>query len=187
MKLILSPEEIKIIVERAEPNDAEEIQNVFYKTWLATYPNNVPGVSAADVHEFYKDKLSTKGIEKYQKRIKEELELENQRFFVARVDKKIVGVCLALRHREKNQLKAIYVLPEFQGMGIGYKLWNEVLKFIDEAVDTTVEVVVHNKNAIEFYKRLGFEDTGRRWTDEKFKGALFPEMELKIKGVDSLK
>ena len=43
---------------------------------------------------------------------------------------------------------------------------------------------------IEFYEKLGFEDTGKRWTDEKFtmaSGATFPEMELRIKGTDSLK
>ncbi len=185
-----SPEEIKITIGSAEPGDAEEIQNVFYKTWLVTYPDNVPGVSADDVHVFYKDKLSVEGIEKYQKRIEEELKLQDQRFFVAKFDKKVIGICLAFRHEERNQLKAIYVLPEFQRMGIGYKLWNETLKFIDGAKDTTVEVVTYNTNAIEFYKRLGFEDTGRRWTDEKFtmkSGATFPEMELVIKGTDYLK
>ena len=188
MESIPSHEEVPIAIERARPDDAEEIQNVFYKTWLATYPNTVPGVSIDDVHEYYEDKLSTEGIEKYQKRIEEELRLENQRFFVARVDKKIIGVCLAFRNEEKNQLKAIYVLPEFQGMGIGYKLWNEVLNFIDHTKDTTVEVVIYNDNAIKFYKRLGFEDTGRRWTNEKFtmkSGATFPEMELVIKGTSS--
>lgn len=190
MESIPSPEEIKITVERAEPDDAEEIQNVFYKTWLATYPNSETGVTVDDVHERYKERLSPEGIEKYRKRIEEGLEIESQRFFVARVERKIVGVCLANTHKDKNQLNAIYVLPEFQGRGIGYKLWDEVLKFIDHTKDTLVEVVVNNNNAIEFYKRLGFEDTGRRWTDEKFKmksGAMFPEMELKIKGTDSLK
>ncbi|MEN9881116.1 MAG: hypothetical protein RLZZ308_299 [Candidatus Parcubacteria bacterium] len=91
MESIPSPEELKITVERAEPHEAEEIQNVFYKTWLATYPNSVPGVSADDVNEYYKDKLNPDGIEQYKKRIEGELKLENQRFFVAKVDKKIAG------------------------------------------------------------------------------------------------
>ncbi len=190
MESIPSQEEIKVTIERAQPNDAEEIQNVFYKTWLATYPNSETGVTVDDVHEHYKERLTPEGIEKSRKRIEEGLELVNQRFFVARVDKKIVGVCLANTHDDKNQLTAIYVLPEFQGKGIGYKLWDEVLKFIDHTKDTTVEVVVHNNNAIEFYKRLGFEDTGRRWADEKFKmrsGAIFHEMEMKIKSINSSK
>jgi hypothetical protein len=50
MESIHSPEELKVTIERAQPEDAEEIQHVFYKTWLATYPDNVPGVSTDDVH-----------------------------------------------------------------------------------------------------------------------------------------
>lgn len=190
MGSIPNQEKIKVEIGIARPNDAEEIQNVFYQTWLATYPNTVPGVTVDDVHEHYKDKLSAEGIEKSRNRIETELKLESQRFFVAWVDKKIIGVCIAFRNEDKNQLKAIYVLPEFQGRGIGYRLWSEALKFIDQTKDTYVDVVSYNINAIEFYKRLGFEDTGRRWTDEKFRmknGATFPEMEMKIKGTDSSK
>ncbi|MDQ5962479.1 MAG: hypothetical protein QG653_286 [Patescibacteria group bacterium] len=190
MESIPSNEQIRISIETAQPNDAEEIQNVFYKTWLATYPNNVPGVSVDDVHEHHKEKLSEEGIEKSRKRIEDGLSLENQRFLVAKVDGKIAGVCLATVLEDKNQLNAIYVLPEFQGKGLGYKLWGEVLKFIDQTKDTVVQVVIYNTSAIEFYKRLGFEDTGKRWTDEKFKmksGATFPEMEMKIAGSNNSK
>ncbi len=176
-------EKLEIEVGIAKPNNAEEIQRVFYRTWLATYPNEEAGVSIDDVEHYYKEKLSPEGIEKSRKRIENGLELQNQRFFVAKVEEKIAGVCLVILCEEKNQLKAIYVLPEYQGKGVGSKLWDEVLKFIDLTKDTTVEVVTRNNNAIEFYKRLGFEDTGRRWTDEKFKmksGATFPEMEMRI-------
>lgn len=185
MESLPSQEELKITIETAQPDNTEEIQNVFYKTWLATYPDKVPGVTVDDVQEYYKEKLSKEGIEKSRKRIEDGLTLQNQRFLVAKVDGKVAGVCLATIHEDKNQLNAIYVLPEFQGKGIGYKLWDEVLKFIDQTKDTIVQVVVHNANAIRFYERLGFEDTGKRWTDEKFKmksGATFPEMEMKITG-----
>lgn len=190
MESIPSNEQIRITIERAQPDDAEEIQNVFYRTWLATYPNTVPGVTVDDVDEYYKEKLSEEGIKKSSKRIEEGLNLENQRFLVAKVNGKIAGVCLATVFEDKNQLNAIYVLPEFQGKGLGYKLWGEVLKFIDHTKDTIVQVVTYNTGAIEFYRRIGFEDTGKRWTDEKFKmksGATFPEMEMKISGSGNLK
>lgn len=73
-------ENLKVKIELADPNDAEEIQNVLYKTWLATYPGTVPGVSTDDVHEYYKERLSAEAIEKSRKRIEKELNLENQRF-----------------------------------------------------------------------------------------------------------
>lgn len=186
MESIPSHEEVIITVERAQPDDTEEIQNVFYQTWLDTYPNTVPGVSVDDVNAYYTEKLSAEGITKSRRRIEGGLELENQRFFVARIDGKIAGVCLVTKHEDKNQLNAIYVLPEFQGRGVGYTLWSEVLKYIDRTKDTIVEVVIRNTNAIAFYRQLGFKDTGRRWTDEKFKmksGATFPEMEMSIKGI----
>ncbi len=189
MESIPSHEEVKVVIERARPEDAEEIQTVFYKTWLATYPNEVSGVTVDDVHEYYRDKLTPEGIKKSQRKIEEDSRMENLRVFVAKINEKVAGVCIARILEDKNQLKAIYVLPEFQGKGIGSKLWNQVLTFIDQTKDTTVEVVTYNSNAIEFYKRLGFEDTGRRWTDEKFRmksGATFPEMEMKINGLGSL-
>jgi|AntRauTorckE6833_2_1112554.scaffolds.fasta_scaffold33082_2 ribosomal protein S18 acetylase RimI-like enzyme len=183
-------EKLEVIIELAKPDDAKEIENVFYETWLATYPGKVPGVTEEDVHKYYEVGLSSEKIEEYQNRIKESLDSDNRRFFTAKVDGKVVGICIALKSEENNQLKAIYVLPEFQGKRIGYELWTEALGFIDQSKDTTVEVVTQNDNAIEFYEKLGFEDTGKRWTDEKFtmaSGATFPEMELRIKGTDSLK
>lgn len=56
----------------------------------------------------------------------------------------------------------------------------------------TVEVATYNTNAIEFYKRLGFEDTGKRFSNERLKmksSAVLPEMEMVIKanGRDTLR
>ncbi len=56
-------------------------------------------------------------------------------------------------------------------------------KVFDKNKDTVVEVTTYNNKAIEFYKKLGFIDTGRRWSDEKFKtksGFMTTEMELKL-------
>ena len=173
----------EIIIEKAHPDDAEQIQNVFYKTWLATYPNSEAGVTVEDINELFKEKISAEGIQKSQKRIEEGLKLDNQKFVVAKINGKVVGVCLATTSDEINQLNAIYVLPEFQGRGIGYQLWNEVFNFFDTTKDTIVEVVTYNHPAIKFYNRLGFEDTGKRMVNEKFNlrsGTKFTEMEIEI-------
>ena len=42
-------EKLEVIIELAKPDDAKEIENVFYETWLATYPGKVPGVTEEDV------------------------------------------------------------------------------------------------------------------------------------------
>ncbi len=46
-------EEIKII--DAVPEDGLGITNVFYKTWLATYPNKEKGVTVGDIEYSKKD------------------------------------------------------------------------------------------------------------------------------------
>jgi hypothetical protein len=50
--------------------------------------------------------------------------------------------------------------------------------------ESTVEVATYNSNAIAFYKKLGFIETGRRFTNEKTRmksGSIIPEMEMVIK------
>jgi len=45
-----------------------------------------------------------------------------------------------------------------------------------------VEVVDYNESAVNFYRSKGFEDTGNRRQDEKYRmksGAIFIEMEMR--------
>ena len=164
-----------------KPEDAEGIQNVFYKSWLDTYPNEKVGITVDDVEHWYKDDWNGK-LEKQRNRIINPP--ENQSFFIAKEDGKVVGVCRIMKHADKNQLQAIYVLPEYQRKGIGKMLWNRALEIMDLNKDTIVQVADYNKKAIDFYKKLGFIDTGKRFSDEHFRmksGAIIPEMELEIK------
>jgi ribosomal protein S18 acetylase RimI-like enzyme len=89
-----------------------------------------------------------------------------------------------VRNNDNNQLRTIYVLPEYHRSGIGTMLWNAVKDFIDESKDTIVQVADYNQQAINFYEKLGFVDTGKRWKDERWKmrsGAYIPEMEMILK------
>ncbi len=40
----------------ALPEHAEQIQDVFYRTWLATYPGNA-GITVGDVEKRFADRL----------------------------------------------------------------------------------------------------------------------------------
>ena len=187
MKEFYSKEKPPIEVSDARPDDVEGIQMVFYKTWLATYPNEEAGITVDDIEDRYKDILSEERLERRRNDI--EHHLPNERFIVARDTGKVIGICRTIRREDANQLQAIYVLPEYQGKGVGGSLWKEAQTFLDTTKDTFVEVVTYNQNAIDFYLRLGFEDTGRRISNEKFKlksGAIMPEMEMKLGGEPSL-
>lgn len=169
---------VKILIPRRKN---KQIGEVFDKTWLATYPNEEYGITVDDILDY---------IEKRHKRIKESKEdriknpLKGETFLIAKIGTKIVGVCRVVVKDDRNQLQAIYILPEYQCKGIGSMFWQEVQKYINPAKDFYVELAVYNKNALEFYKKLGFVDTGRRMMEEKHRmksGNIIPEMEMVIK------
>lgn len=180
----MEKEEIKQLeVTIATPEDARGMKEVSYRSWLATYPNEEAGITLEDIQERLKDALSD---EKIAQKIEQLASIpENEKYIVAREDGKVVGFCHAKKYPDKNQLHAIYVLPEYEGKGIGSKLWGEVQKFFDPAKDTMVEVATYNTNAINFYRKIGFKDTEKVFSDERLKmksGAIIPQTEMIIKG-----
>jgi len=172
--------EIKITEAQAE--DAEGMQDVFYYAWLTTYPNEEYGVTRDDVEDHFKDRHDAARLEKRRESIR--APDPHRRILVAKDKSKVVGLCRAAVSDDRNEIDAIYVLPEYQGKGVGTLLWNEAKKFFDPTKDTFVKVVTYNTKAIGFYTKLGFVDTGGRFTDERFRlksGAIMPEMEMIIR------
>ena len=108
---------------------------------------------------------------------------KNQKRLVAVYEDRVVGVTTMIQREEYNQLQTIYVLPEFQGKGIGKMLYAGAVRFCDTSKKLIVQVATYNNTAIAFYQKLGFVDTGKRFQDERFRfksGAIIPEMELEI-------
>lgn len=172
--------EIKILP--ATPEDARGVAELFYKTWLATYPNEKAGITVDDVEDRFKNAFTEESLAKRAERMSQLK--ENETFFLAKEGDKVVGACNVVRHPDKNQLQAIYVIPEYQGKGVGKLLWEQAQKYFEADKDTIVQVATYNTNAIEFYKKLGFEETGKEFSDEKFRmksGAIIPETEMVIK------
>src|SRR3989344_5180909 len=168
-------------VRDAVPDDAEAVGQVRYQGWLATYPNEEFRITREDIMELFKSRLSPEGIENRRHKIAEVQ--KKGRYVVAEVDGRIVGFCILVRYEEKNQLRGIYVLPGYQGKGVGKALWQEVRTSIDPEKDTYVETAAYNAVAIGFYSKLGFRDTGGRFENEKQKlknGAKIPEMEMRL-------
>ncbi len=182
MNEILSSKEKKDFqVCVAEEGDAEELLDVLYKTWLLTYPNEDVGITVDDIEDRFRGRLTEEGVEKRRKQLREQS--DTVKTFVVRNDERIVALSVVSKNEENNRLIAIYVLPEYQGKGIGKILWNQALKFFDKTKDISVEVATYNTKAIAFYKQIGFQDTGKRFSKEGTRmksGAVIPEMEMKI-------
>ena len=174
---------IEIVI--AIPEDAKGIREVQYKTWLVTYPNQELGITIDDIEDRFKDAFSDKNIKEREDRLRNQL--SSQKVFIAKTKEKIVGFCIVTKLEDKNQINAIYILPGLQGRGLGKALWAKASEFLDLTKDTTVEVASYNTKAIEFYRKIGFTETGKQIENEKLRkmksGAVMPEMEMIRKGI----
>lgn len=158
------------------------MQEVFYNTWLQAYPNEEFGITVDDIHDRYKDAFTDEILKARAEKIKNPP--RGQTLFFAKDGDKVVGLCRIVESENENRLQAIYVLPEYQGKGIGMLLWKSAQKVFNFKKDIFVAVAIYNRNAISFYEKLGFVDTGRRSTDEKFRmksGSIIPEMDMVMK------
>lgn len=172
--------EIEII--NAKPEQAKEIQEVFYRTWLDTYPNEEAGITVEDIEDKFKDRDSEERLEKRRRDLTGEK--KNVKFLVALDGSRIIGLSRASKNEKENRLTAIYVLPEYQGKGIGTRLWNETKNFFNPSKDIFVGVATYNQKAIHFYSKLGFVDTGRRYTEERHRmksGAIISEVDMRFR------
>lgn len=165
-------------IRKARPEDVEDIQTVFYQTWLATYPNEEAGITREDIEFRWKDAFSEERLTKRRDELKDPA---SEPMFVAIEDGKIVGICRVEREAGANRIAAIYVLPEYQGAGIGKGLFFAAEEYLGREKDMLVGVATYNTNAIAFYTKMGFVDTGRRFAEERHRmksGANIPQMEM---------
>ncbi len=168
-------------IRNAIPCDARVISSIFFRAWLQTYPNKEVGITEEDVLILFKEKLTDEGMKKREEHIRNLP--ANQKYFVAEIEDRVVGLCLLIKREEYDQLQAIYVDPEYQGRGVGNALFTALLPYIDK--DLIVHVATYNERAIQFYEKLGFIDTGKRFTEERHRmpqsGVIIPEMEMILK------
>ncbi|GAB6065851.1 GNAT family N-acetyltransferase [Aquifex pyrophilus] len=108
-----------------------------------------------------------KDVESYMRWL---LNRDPEGFLVAKVNGKIVGFVAGdanwYSRREKKRVGAIHEIvvdPEYQGMGIGTRLMEEILNYFKKKGLDTAELWVGDENyrAINFYKRFGFQERGR--------------------------
>ena len=154
--------ETHISITIAEPTvaDCDAIINVRKQTWIATYPNIEFDISKEDIQSLDFDNTVKK--EKLRKQIVDQIDGVAQDYiWVARDGNTICGMCVAGpgRDNDDNELHAVYVLPEYQGYGIGKKLMHTALDWLGKNKNIYLWVTAYNKSTIDFYGRFGFKIT----------------------------
>ena len=118
------------------------------------------------------------------------LEDNEQDWFVAEYDGKVIGQCSVaiVRKTERCCHRAevtFVILKDYCGMGIGGKLMQQCINWCKDKGVTQIElcVVDDNKQAINMYESFGFKRTGTitkamRYDDGTFADELFMILEL---------
>lgn len=180
----------KILIEPAKPEDSEVICKIRDDAWLVAYPNEELGLNQETI------RINAQGLkgEFVPRRIawlkdKTANTNENWMAWVAKVDNVVRGFVIASTD-EKNRkfLNSIYVDPTWQGKGLGKELMNQALDWLDRKNDIYLEVAAHNQKSIDFYKKLGFVETGAELEEEADRPDYItpiPQLEMVLKSTKS--
>lgn len=163
----------KVHLTVATPKDAAEVYEISRVAWQSTYPHSKGSYKL-------KDELDREVMESVLKRGKAKIMLmpESEMLLVAKLRRRIIGICRVTRYPDQNQLRAICVHPHYQRKGVGTILWEAAKHFLDLSKDVIVKVEKHNKKAINFYKKMGFE---MRKLVKKEESAFIPEITMILK------
>jgi len=124
---------------------------VHWKSWQEAYP----GI----VDQQYLDELTLEKCESIAYRW-----LDN--IIIAKDGDAVVGFAGYGKYRNDElentgEVFAIYILAEYYGRGVGYRLMQEALSQLADYPKIAVWVLKDNKRAINFYKRCGYRLDGR--------------------------
>lgn len=128
-------------------DDIKVVQQIAKVSWQHTYLGIIP----EDVQQRFLDMAYS--VPMLQKR------LEKTNMLLAEIDGQVVGFAAFTRTDEDGdaELTAIYMLPEYQQMGIGTELFEAGLELIQDAQQLFVYVECDNMSGRNFYEAKGFE------------------------------
>lgn len=144
-----------ITIRKAELEDIPQIRAVGSASWRATYTGIFPDAFIENVLEAW---WSEAGFQR-------SIPNADVCNLVAAQEGQIVGTLMGtVNPREEGQvhLFRLYIHPDHFAQGIGKQLWQTYLQHLTPEIKRVdLEVEPQNARAIQFYKRLGFLETGR--------------------------
>jgi ribosomal protein S18 acetylase RimI-like enzyme len=138
----------------AVPEDALGIATAQQKTWISTYTNEELSITKEAVMERVAGYTSPERVARYQESIRSN---KNIHTWVVKDGSTIVGFCTAEKLEDKGEVKALYILPEYQGVGAGSILMQKALDWLQQK-RVELEVADYNDKAMGFYKKFGFKE-----------------------------
>ncbi len=141
----------KVIYRKATLDDAYGIEYVASHSWKETYYDFMP-------KSYLDNRIAN--IETRTERTREFLK-NNDNYYVAIINSKIIGILYYSNSKEEKYqnygyLGAIYVLKDYQGLGIGKELFKMAVKgIITMGFNDMYLECLKGNTAIDFYKHFG--------------------------------
>lgn len=140
-----------ITIRKGTEKDAKGVIEVNTFTWLTTYKGLIS-------NQILEKRIET--MDKRVVRIIDEIKKYNN-LYVALDNKKVVGMMMYGKSRNTNypdsgEIYAIYILDNYQGLGIGKKLFMLGIKeLINLGFNSMILNVLDGNKAISFYQKYG--------------------------------
>lgn len=140
-----------MFVRTASARDLQAIRALLVETWHDTYDAIYGAERVTEITDEWHSLAS----------LEARLVQPNSEFLVADDGERICGVAFATADEDAAvTLHQLYVLPAFQGKGIGGLLLDEVESCFPEATKVRLEVEEANEKAVAFYLSQGFAKVG---------------------------
>ncbi len=139
-----------IVVRDADQYDAGNIRDILWTTWLDTYASFIP---IEDLHTYFGGQYDISKVE-------ELLANPDNHCFVGEVGKEAAAAMITRFRREEQKfsVSSLYVLPQYQGFGLGRMLLTkaEVVARGLGMKELWLGVMVQNTRAVSWYEKAGF-------------------------------
>jgi ribosomal protein S18 acetylase RimI-like enzyme len=139
-----------IVIRRWQKSDLESIRRITWQSWISTYSSFIP---ESDLASYFVTHYTEASL----------LSMFDDPFtqgFIAEVDDHIAGYARLFFNRDENRLyvSSLYLLPEFEGKGIGIRLLESAEGYTAEKGldELWIGVMVKNRQALLFYRKVGF-------------------------------
>ena len=143
---------MRITIRLATRGDLKEYTNLLQATYEDAYTDESLGLTKEC---FSKEVFATDNTQKY---LKSHLVNTNkQKTWLAFIRSKMIGaVTCIIKNKNEAELTGFYVAPEYQGKGIGKKLYRLAMEFADGR-SLVLDIYTHSTKTIEMYKKWGWK------------------------------
>lgn len=156
--------DLLVCIRHAKPDDARALSNVFDVTWRETYLGLIPGVTLQKM-------LARRGERWWRSTV-----TRGRPLVVLDVGQGVVGYSSYGRCRDRSlpadgEIDELYLMPEYQGIGFGRRLFKAVCNDLKHQGLNRIVVwaLADNERACAFYEGLGGRRTAQ--VEERIGGA----------------